>query len=177
MTSGATTSSASLKYGRFVSASKLEDEIPTRDTEEASTSASSTLAVNQEQARVRIQNAGVQEASPPKLAAETEGSKRRKIVWDLGETVAKKQPVQQQQQQNRQQQQQQSNNFNNRNSQYRQQQNDFRHNRNDPLSNFVIVKLAKCPDEQSNNILGRSASFCRVIRKLNYTALKDGRTR
>ena len=131
--------------------------------------------MNQEQARVKIRNAEVQELSPPK-PAETEGSKRRKIVWDLGETVAKKQPVQQHhQQQNRQQRQQQSNNFNNRNRQ--QQSSDFRYNRNDPLSNFVIVKLAKCPDEQSNNVLGRSASFCRVIRKLNYTALKDGRTR
>lgn len=163
-TSGGPTSSASLKYGRFVSASKL-------DTEEASTSASSTMAVNQEKPWVRIEDTEVHETSPSKTT-EAEGSKRRKIVWDLGETVPKKPPVQQQQQ-NRQQQL--SNNFNNRNS--RQQQNNFRHNRSDPLANFVIVKLAKCPDEQSNNILGRSASFCKVIRKLNYTTLRDGRTR
>jgi len=47
----------------------------------------------------------------------------------------------------------------------------------DPLSDFVIMRMADKPDEPANNVLGRSAGLCRMIQKTNYTTLNNGKTR
>jgi hypothetical protein len=113
-------------------------------------------------------------------------------VWDLEDVSQTKKPKPQHQEQlqrphQQHQQRPQHQQIPQQHQQQRQHPQSKRNNRNnvqfsnsdfdDPLSDFVIMRMADKPDEPANNVLGRSAGLCRMIQKTNYTTLNNGKTK
>ena len=176
-----------MKYGRFVPASASSEQdrapspSPTTTIKQAPTAATSKaelgvitpVTATTETSSTTAVAATTIVISPAKAtgtdAASSEkssnsASKRKPIVWDRqDDSRTKKQPKQQPQQQ-----QQGNKNLPKQN---------FKINWNDPLSEFVVVRMLTKPDEPVSNILARSAGFSKMSQITNYKELNNGKIR